>query len=110
MLNLLLSVSAAVLIYKSFVFLVSLILKRNDIADVSWGLSFIVAAITAIFISGKLSIEALLVTLLISIWGSRLAIRIYKRNKNKNEDFRYQEFKKKFNGNPWQIYFKIFIF
>lgn len=110
MLNLLILISLVLLFYKTLVFLVSLILKRSDIADVSWGLSFIVITLSAIFISGKLSIEALIVTILVFIWGLRLAIRIYRRNKNKNEDFRYQEFKKKFNEKPLQIYIKIFIF
>lgn len=100
----------SILLYKFLIFLISLKLKRSDIADVSWGLSFIVAGITAFFISGFLSFEALIVFILISIWGMRLAIRIYLRNKNKNEDFRYQEFKKKFNGDKLQILIKIFLF
>lgn len=100
----------AILFYKILVFLISLNLKRSDIADVSWGLSFVIAGFAAVLISGFFSLEALLTFILISVWGFRLAIRIYLRNKNKTEDFRYKEFKKKFNEDKIQILLKIFLF
>ena len=74
--------------------------KRNDIADVAWGLGFIlVTALNFIFNPTATLFVSLL---LIFIWGVRLASHIYQRNKNKKEDSRYESFK----SNP---YFKVFI-
>lgn len=80
-----------VLIYKTFVFFLSLLLKRNDIADVSWGISFILIATAALLFSDRTNQPLLLILVLITIWGIRLAIRIALRNRKKNEDYRYQE-------------------
>lgn len=76
-------------------YVVSVVKKRNDIADVAWGLGFILVALLNFFLNptGK----AVVSLLLISIWGVRLALHIYQRNKNKKEDKRYQQFK----NNPY---------
>ncbi len=79
--------------YMSFWFIVSAIKGRNDIADVAWGLGFILLSWSAMIL-GQVSIRGLLVNLLITIWGLRLAWHIYKRNRNKHEDYRYAEWRK----------------
>ncbi len=86
--------------YMTTWYVVSLLQKRNDIADVAWGLGFIVVAFYSLIThqTSKLIISFLL----IFIWGMRLAIHIYQRNKNKKEDKRYQQFK----DNP---YIKVFM-
>lgn len=74
--------------------------KRNDIADVAWGLGFIVVTIANLVVNPS---SKLIVTLfLVVIWGTRLAVHIYNRNKNKKEDYRYEQWKK-------GAYFKVFI-
>lgn len=80
--------------------LISLKLKRNDIADVAWGLGFILVAFYSLI--NWQTTKALISFILIFIWGMRLAIHIYQRNKNKKEDKRYQKFK----DNP---YLKVFL-
>lgn len=80
--------------YMSFWFVISLIKKRNDVADVAWGLGFILLVWISFFLSDNLSIRGLLVGVLVSIWGSRLALHIYSRNKNKTEDYRYLAWRK----------------
>lgn len=93
---------AAILIwlYMTAWYLLSIVKKRNDIADVAWGLGFIV--ITAFTLVGNPTLTLGISFILISIWGLRLATHIYLRNKNKKEDSRYSNFKQ----NP---YFKVFI-
>lgn len=78
--------------YMTLWYLISLLKKRNDIADVAWGIGFIfVTLFNLIFnYNSKLAISFIL----ISIWGLRLSLYIYHRNKNKKEDYRYKEFKK----------------
>ena len=76
-------------VYMSLWFVISLIKKRNDVADVAWGLGFVLITWTSFFLSGDSGLRGLLVVLLVSIWGLRLAWHIYSRNKGKTEDYRY---------------------
>lgn len=75
--------------YMSLWFVVSLIKRRNDVADVAWGLGFVLLAWASFFLSGDSGVRGLLVNILVSTWGLRLAWHIHKRNKGKAEDYRY---------------------
>jgi len=91
MINYIIFITIIVLAYKSLVFFLSLRLKRNDIADVSWGLSFVLILIASLFYTKNFSLVNIIVSLLVLIWGLRLALRIYLRNRAKKEDFRYKK-------------------
>ena len=95
-------INTAILIwvYMTAWYLLSIFKKRSDIADTAWGLGFIL--ITGFVLIFNQTTKVFLSLILISIWGIRLAVHIYNRNKNKKEDYRYEQFKK----NP---YFKVFI-
>ncbi len=86
--------------YMTAWYFAALLKKRNDIADVAWGLGFILVAFSSFILSP--SFKLLISLSLISIWGIRLAAHIYKRNKNKKEDKRYEQFK----SSP---YLKVFV-
>ena len=75
--------------YMSLWFVVSLVKKRNDVADVAWGLGFVLMTWVSYFFSIDPGLRGLLAGLLVSIWGLRLAWHIYARNKGKTEDYRY---------------------
>lgn len=79
-------------------FVISIIKKRNDIADIAWGMGFIL--ISAYNIYSNYNPRILLISLLVLVWGLRLAIHIYHRNKNKKEDFRYLQWR-----HDWGKYF-----
>lgn len=81
-------------IYMNIWFVVSLIKKRNDLADIAWGLGFILISWMSFFISENSGTRGLLVGSLVSIWGLRLAWHIHSRNKGKSEDFRYLAWRK----------------
>lgn len=98
MLNLVLISLVVILSYKISLFFLSLILKRNDIADVSWGISFIIISFISLFFS-QFTERIQIVFALIVIWGLRLAFRIYLRNRGKREDFRYKKLRKDAGGN-----------
>lgn len=76
-------------VYMSFWFVVSLIKKRNDVADVAWGLGFVLMAWSSFSFFDYSGIRGIIVGVLVSIWGLRLAWHIYTRNKGKAEDYRY---------------------
>ncbi len=78
-----------VFVYMSMCFIVSLIKKKNDIADVAWGLGFVLITWVSYSLVGDSGVRGLLVGGLVTIWGVRLAWHIYKRNKGKSEDYRY---------------------
>lgn len=84
----------ALFAYMNLWFIASLIKKRNDIADIAWGLGFTLLAWTSLYIAGDFGTRGLVVSILVSIWGLRLAFHIYKRNRGKDEDYRYLEWRK----------------
>lgn len=75
--------------YMSLWFVLSLFKRRNDVADVAWGLGFVLLAWTSFFLSGGSGTRGVLVSTLVSIWGIRLAWHIHARNRGKAEDYRY---------------------
>lgn len=79
--------------YMTLLFVIALILKDNSIADIAWGAGFVVVAWATLFIVGGLYPRQILVCSLILIWGSRLSIRIFLRNKGKPEDPRYRKWR-----------------
>ncbi len=82
-----------ILLYATLWFFIALYKKRNDVADIAWGLGYIVICLF-LFITKAYSPIALLLFLLVTVWGLRLSIHIYQRNKNKKEDFRYLHWRK----------------
>ena len=73
-------------------FIYGQVIKNNSIVDIFWGLGFIVACWSGYFLKPTFSLNALLVTTLVTLWGGRLSYHIGKRNHGKEEDFRYQNF------------------
>ncbi len=101
---------AILLVYMSLCFVVSLIRKRNDVADVAWGLGFVLMTGASFFLSGDSGIRGMLVGVLVSIWGLRLAWHIHRRNKGKAEDYRYLAWRKEWG--KWfyiRSYFQVYL-
>ena len=102
--------AAAVLIYMILWFIVSLVLKRNDVADVAWGGGFIVAALAALVSWGAATDRAVLVVALVIIWGARLALHIGLRNRGKGEDARYRKWREEWGRHATlRSFFQIYI-
>ena len=80
--------------YMTLGFLVSVIKRRNDVADVAWGLGFVLLAWTSFFLSGGSGTRGILADISVSIWGLRLAWHIHARHRGKAEDFRYMAWRR----------------
>lgn len=83
--------------------------KRADLADIAWGLGFFLVAWIS-FVLSPFSYPSLFVNLMVTAWSLRLAIHIARRNRNRNEDFRYENLKK--NGGTklqLRIFFQVFL-
>jgi steroid 5-alpha reductase family enzyme len=106
----LLIVGITIFVYMTFLYLLSMILKRADIVDIGWGLGFILISLTMLLISPEITNHLLIIFGLVFIWGIRLAIHIFLRNRDKKEDYRYQNFKEKWGKNYWwKSYINIFL-
>jgi steroid 5-alpha reductase family enzyme len=106
--NYYLLLATSLLGYMTFWFIVSVIKKRNDVADIAWGLGFVLLAWLSFYISGY-SFKALLVNSLVTVWGLRLAWHIYNRNKNKPEDSRYFEWRKTWKNFYLRSFLQVFL-
>jgi steroid 5-alpha reductase family enzyme len=101
---------AALFIFANIGFAMSLIKKRNDIADVFWGLGFVLIAWLSFFLTEFQNSRGLLVNILVTIWGLRLVIHIYSRHRGKGEDFRYKAWRESWG--EWffvRSYLQVFI-
>lgn len=89
--------------------LVSLALKDSGIVDVVWGLVFVVMAWIGVAMGTGVQSRRLMLALMVTIWGLRLAIRIGRRNFGKPEDFRYAAWRRE-AGDAWwwRSLFKVF--
>ncbi len=99
----------AILIFFTLAWIISLITKDASIADVFWGLGFIlVSLLTYIFFQGY-TVRATIIVVLVLLWGLRLSIYIFYRKRGKGEDPRYTAMRNKNPKNFWIIsLFKVF--
>lgn len=80
--------------YMTCWFVISVVTQRNDVADIAWGLGFVLLAWVSQFLS-EYSLKAFLVNGLVTVWGLRLAVHIYYRLQTKPEDARYHQWRKR---------------
>lgn len=107
------------LIFAAFIILVcmiilwsiSVIIKNVSIVDVFWGLGFVIVNGIYFYLSENFQLRSIIVLLLVSIWGLRLSIYLGLRNIGKSEDFRYQEFRRKYGVHRywWFSFFQVFL-
>ena len=96
--------------YMTVCFCIAFIRQRNDVADVAWGLGFLLVALLTGYRHGFSSQSGAIVDVLVAIWALRLAGHIYFRNRGKGEDYRYKAWRESWGR--WfyvRSYFQIFI-
>jgi steroid 5-alpha reductase family enzyme len=94
--------AVTVFLYMSAAFAVALARKRNDLADIAWGVGFILVALVTALINGPLTARKVVILLMVILWGVRLAAHIGLRNLGQGEDFRYAQWRKDW-GDAWVI-------
>jgi steroid 5-alpha reductase family enzyme len=84
----------AVFVYMTGLFAVALARKDNSFADVGWGLGFVIVALLTLILEPGATPRSVLVTGLVTVWGARLALHIFIRNRGRGEDFRYAKWRR----------------
>ncbi len=102
------TIALALFVYMNIWFLLAVVLKRNDVADIAWGLGFVLMSWAA-FLFSELSARSLLVNVLVTIWGTRLAWHIARRNLRKSEDSRYAVWRASWKHFYLRSYLQIFM-
>ncbi len=83
--------------------------KDNSIADILWGLYFILLVAMALFFYAEPDSRQILSFVLVLIWGLRLSAHIFHRHWGKGEDPRYTEMKKNWKHVALRSYFQVFL-
>lgn len=95
--NVLLYTSFLIFVYVNILFIYSLVHKRNDVADIGWGIGFLIIALASLnfdyHFRGALDIRSVIFTALVAIWSIRLSSHIWIRNRKKSEDWRYNQWR-----------------
>ena len=94
----------------SMLWLASLALKDSSIVDSFWGIGFVIVFWTATFLTPEpLTLRLMLLGTVVTVWGLRLSIYIFFRNKGKGEDFRYVAWRAEAGSSWWwRSFFKVF--
>jgi steroid 5-alpha reductase family enzyme len=110
MFDLLMIQAIATTLYASLWFVAALKLRKNDIADIAWGITFIYLALVGQFTASSVSVRGIFVLLLVTVWGLRLALHIGLRNRGKAEDPRYLKWRSDWGSHAAvRAYFQIFL-
>lgn len=90
----------ALMVFMASLWAASLKLSNGAVADVGWGLGFVLACVMLTALSGG-GTTAWIMTAMVTIWGARLSWYIWRDRVagGKPEDARYREFREKWGEN-----------
>ncbi|MGB0920280.1 MAG: DUF1295 domain-containing protein [Alphaproteobacteria bacterium] len=85
---------------------VSIAVKDASIVDIFWGPSFVVTAFIAWVLASNPNAVSVTVLALVTLWGLRLGIYLFRRNHGSAEDWRYQKMRANHPDNfaVWSFY------
>jgi steroid 5-alpha reductase family enzyme len=107
--DLLFNIAVVIWLFMTIVFFIALLRKDNSIVDVSWSLGIIVVALYSLTRSANLNPETIILNFMVILWGLRLSVHIFIRNKGRGEDFRYKAWRDTWKFFVLRSYFQIFI-
>jgi len=101
--------ASVLFVFMSLWFGVAYTTRRNDVADIAWGTGFILMSWASMYVAA-VSVRGIIVSLLITVWGTRLAYHIFRRNTGKQEDYRYKQWRNTW-GKWWVLrsYVQVFL-
>ncbi len=91
---------ALVLGLMTLLWLYSLQIKNSSIVDIFWGTGFVIVGWVYVALTDGFAPRNILLALLVTIWGLRLSLHIFRRNHGQPEDFRYKAWREE-HGKRW---------
>ncbi len=100
-----------IMLYMFCGWVLSLAKKDASIADVLWGMGFVIVAWLSFYINeDSFPGRRILIVTLVTVWGARLAIHIAMRNRGRGEDPRYKAWREQYGNAFWLVsLFKVFL-
>ena len=101
-------IDSAILIFffMVFMYVIATIKKDNSIADIGWGIGFVLVSLWMHINYGK----SMLLLIMVAIWGSRLAAYLFFRNRKSGEDWRYKKWREEWGKMVWfRAFFQVFM-
>jgi steroid 5-alpha reductase family enzyme len=100
-----------ILLLMILLWIASLVLQNASIIDIFWGAGFVITAWSYFLFAPPGQVERqVLVLLLVSVWGLRLSLHIFRRNHGRGEDFRYVAWRKQHGARWWWLsFFQVFL-
>lgn len=107
------AVAPLMFVYMTAWYVAAMIVRRNDIVDIAWGLGFIVIAVCLLLrFEPAPSARLYVASALVFVWGARLAWHVGRRNlrPGKTEDPRYAEWRRSW-GRMFSVrsFFQVFM-
>ncbi len=93
----------------TLIFIIAILLKNNSIVDIFWGLGFILIMLFSSNFKISDNLATTLFNVSVILWGLRLSLHILIRNHNKEEDFRYQNWRKTWKHFYLRSFLQIFM-
>ncbi len=79
-----------ILLWMHIFFVIGTWTRNHTVVDVAWGLSFVIVAHISFWMKDGVTMPRLLVLVMVTVWGLRLANHIYVRSRGQEEDERYK--------------------
>jgi steroid 5-alpha reductase family enzyme len=99
-----------IMAYMAVWFCLGQALRRNDVADIAWGIGFIVTAVSAMVFTENVTPRGLLITCIVVLWGVRLSSHVFLRNLGKQEDPRYRKWREDWGKHAViRAFFQVFL-
>jgi len=86
------------LIIVSLIFILAQIKKDNSIMDIAYGPIFLISGLATAYYSESFSVLTTTILVVTAIWASRLGLRIWLKNRGRDEDIRYVNWR-----NDWMM-------
>lgn len=94
MLNVYIGAIIVLWVFFTIAFFIAQAKENNGLQDVAWGFGFVVVALYTYFFSETESLNGLVITVFVILWGGRLGYHLFKRNWDSPEDRRYVAMRK----------------
>ncbi len=102
-------IALLILIYMTLVFVLAQIARDNSIVDIFWGLGFILISVYSFIQDTEPDLRKWIVTSLVALWGVRLSVHVFIRNRGRGEDFRYRHWRETWKFFVIRSYAQIFL-